>query len=158
MSLEILGALCADAPTTARLSTLARVATEAGQRFMASGVLSRLLCARQPSGLAAREPFWPPLERFDTIAPGPPPSGWLLAAVAEAFERQYAYSSYFAQESTVRVLEWLQSTPFASPEMERRRQLQRIRSGEQSRLMEMPVLRQAVPGNLNPNLWRGRSR
>jgi FkbM family methyltransferase len=156
MSLGMLRSLCTATPTTARLSTLARAASEAGRRFLATDVLSRLLGARQPSGLAVSEPFWPPLQRFDGIVPGPAPGAWLLAAAAEAFERQHAYSSCFARENTLGLLDWLQSTPFASPEMERRRQLQRIRAGEQSHLMDAPILRQRRPGNLNPNLWRGR--
>jgi hypothetical protein len=155
-SLGILKSLSAKIPTTARLATLARVAAEAGERALATDAVTRLLRAGQQGSLAAREPFWPPLRRFDDLAPEPGPAIWLLAAVAEAFERQHAYSSYFARQNTLGLLDWLQSTRFASPEMERRRQLQRIRAGEQSLLMDMPMLRQRGPGNLNPNLWRGR--
>ena len=74
---------------------------------------------------AAAEPFLPPVERFDTLTPGPNCANWLLASLLEQYEKLHSFSSYFSGEKALPVLEKLEETGFLSEEMERRLMLVR---------------------------------
>jgi FkbM family methyltransferase len=116
-----------------RLATLARIALEAGDRQLASDTLWRLLQLQQGGGKPLDEPFFPPASRYDAIDPKSQASAWFTAATIEAYEQARVYSSYFLPKEALQLglLDWLQSTPFASAPMERRRQLQRWAAGLQ---------------------------
>lgn len=116
-----------------RLATLARIALEAGDRQLASDTLWQLLQLQQGGGKPLDEPFFPPASRFDAINPKSNASAWFTAATIEAYEQARVYSSYFLPKEALQLgmLDWLQSTPFASGAMERRRQLQRWLAGLQ---------------------------
>jgi hypothetical protein len=54
-------------------------------------------------------------------------------------------------------LDWLAGTRYASPAMERRRQLIAIQAGRQRQRQATPLLSKARVGHLNPQLWGGRA-
>ena len=124
---------CREKSSCARLATLARVALEAGDRQLAIDVLWHLLQSQQSGGGPVDEPFFPPASRYDMIDPKDRVSDWFTAATIEAFEQARFYSGFFipAESRQLGMLDWLQSTPFASAPMERRRQLQRWAAGLQ---------------------------
>jgi FkbM family methyltransferase len=156
-SAHILKAMAPNTDNVARMSTCARVAHEAGLRSLGAEYLSRMLnfMMRERPGL--HEPFWPAAARYDSISPGSDPQVWFLAATLEAYEERRAFSSCFAPPGTLAALDWLSSTPYASPAMERRRQLMAIRAGRQRHRQSAPLLVTASAGHLNPQLWGGRS-
>ncbi len=142
-----------------RLSSLARIAAEAGQRALAVDTLTRLRVVIEGGDQPPVEPFFPALARYDAIDPGAAARQWFLAASFEALELMQTYSSAYesAQPKNRQIRQWLLTTPFASPAIERRRQLQLIRDGRQAALMAAPILALETPDNLNPGLWAGRS-
>src|SRR5262249_35056710 len=101
------------------------------------------------------QPFWPPAARYDTISPGADRDNWFLAATLEAYEQGRAFSSQFAAPDTLGLLDWLAGTRYATPAMERRRQLIAIRAGRQHQRQPTPLLSKASDGHLNPRLWDG---
>ncbi len=119
ISFQMLSNLCATAPSRLRLSSLARIARECGHRTVAIHALvqlSRRLLTEGAPDLG--EPFLPPGERFDTVAPGADPGRWVLAAVLEELERLNAWSSYF--QPSLERLRLIRDLGFASEEMLRR--------------------------------------
>ena len=127
VALHCLREACTRAPTAGRLSTLARVANEAGARGESVAVLQRLLKTLQGGQLRFAEPFLPASPRFDDVATAGQPGNWFVSAAAEQYETTFSYSSIFAGASPV--LGWLCGQPFASSEMERRRVLIAARAG-----------------------------
>ncbi len=152
----ILRALAHDGRNFAHLSTCARVAEEAGMRLVAVESLRRMLELLEREQPVLREPFWPPAPRYDAIRPRGDPRVWFLAATIEAYEQRRAFSSCLATAGLLKQLDWLQSTEYASAEMERRRQLFAIRVGRQRQRQPSPLLVKAGPAHLNPQLWGGR--
>ena len=152
---EALRQVTADSRNLAVLSTGARVAHEAGGRTLARDCLNRMLDLMKNGRPQLREPFWPACARFDAIRPGVDRDVWFLAATFEAYEERRAFSSQFAEPDTLAGLDWLASTPYASPAMERRRQLMAIRTGRQRERQASPLLSKASAGHLNPQLWGG---
>jgi FkbM family methyltransferase len=147
--------LTADTRNLAVLSTGARTAHEAGSRTLAVDCLNRMLDLMKHGRPQLREPFWPACARFDAIRPDVDRDVWFLAATFEAYEERRAFSSQFAEPDTLAGLDWLASTPYASPAMERRRQLMAIRAGRQRERQASPLLSKASAGHLNPQLWGG---
>jgi FkbM family methyltransferase len=149
-ALRNLRAICKHNPTPARLSTWARVAWESGARAESVTVLQRILQGKALGQPKLDEPFWPAAPRFDTIAPSTEPTSWFAGALAEQYERTFAFSSAFSGASPH--LNWLCAQTFASAEMERRRALSTARTG----------LRPAIPtrlhvtaaDHLNAEIWR----
>lgn len=140
----------------ARLATLARVAAEFGARELAVEALQTI--EAQPQGAspwALNEPFLPVCARFDSIDPGPDTQYWIRASVLEQLEKLRGYSSYFNGESSLPALQWLNESGFQSAQMERRRQLVRLRSGQQAVPEPSVLLATASGDNLNPDFWSG---
>ena len=148
-ALDGLRRACARAPTTGRLSTLARVAWEWGARNESVGILRRLLQTLQGGQITLGEPFWPACARFEHVPLGSDPLNWFVGAVAEQFERTHGYSSMFSGPSPY--LAWLCDQPFASAEMKRRRTLIAARAG--LRPAVPALLCQIAPDNLNAEIW-----
>lgn len=146
-----------DIPSLARLSSLARCAIEAGEWRVAIRTLDRLLQMLTSNAAAPDEPFLPAAKRYDQIAPGGATQAWMLAATFEAAEILSTPTGYFRVDNALmrQLHEWYTAAPFASPEMERRRQLMRLRSGQQSGLLSTPILERKAPDNLNADLWGG---
>jgi len=144
----------ASSTENARLYSLARVAWELGYRAKALDALNAI-CAKLESGAHTPDgaPFLAVSNRFDNIEPGDAFAQWCLASVLDQRERLAAYSSYFRDERVLGSLEMLGQLPFQCAEMERRRQLVRIRLGLQAAPEPTPLLVQHSDDNLNPEFW-----
>ena len=153
---QILRRLTAETRNLAILSTGARVAHEAGMRLQATDLLNRMLGLMRQRPPQLKEPFWPAAARYDAMRPGADRDIWFLAATLEAYEERRAFSSQFGAPDTLAGLDWLAGTPYASPAMERRRQLLAISTGRQRERQPSPLLSKASAEHLNPQLWGGR--
>jgi len=136
----------------ARLMSLVRVASEWGQRGLAVGVLRELvsILGRQSLPLAT-EPFLVP-QPADREAGGDLPI-WQARMIAEAFIRLSTHSGYFSGDAGLPLLDALQRLGDMSPEMERRRQLIRLRTGLQSRPEASAPQAGVNATNSNPEFW-----
>jgi len=152
---DILRRMAAETRNPAVLSTTARIVYEAGMRVLALDCVNRVLALIRGRPPKLDEPFWPAAARYDAMRPGADRGTWFLAATLEAYEEFRAFSSQFAAHDTLAGLDWLAGTRYASPAMERRRQLIAIRAGRQAERQSSPLLRTAGPGHLNPELWAG---
>jgi FkbM family methyltransferase len=122
-----LKAVCEHEPTLLRLSSLARVAHDYGERAASVSALALLLTYIRHAGVNTSEPFLPPLERFDSISLGEEPARWLVAAVLEQLERRERFSSFYAGPTARERLEDIHALGHGNPEMERRLELVRQR-------------------------------
>lgn len=156
-SLVALVDLAGNAQTFPRLASLARVAVDLGTRDVATGALQRLVqMMRTGEAVALDEPFLSPSSRLDHVDPGKDAGEWATVGVAEAFDRAAAYSSYFKPNKvSLPLLEHFKGSRFFGPAMERRRQLQRLRAGQQAKLEPTPLVAGASADHLNPELWTG---
>lgn len=140
--------------TLARLQSYIRVAWEFGSRYVAVQGLKRLLrILSQGEETAVDEPFLAVSPRFERIAPGADLVTWIEASAIERHQKLRAFSSYFFDQGSLPALERLRSLGFMTPEMERRRQLIRLRHGFQERIEPSELLVRHTPDNLNPGLW-----
>jgi FkbM family methyltransferase len=154
---DMLRYLTADTQNLPVLSTGARVFYEAGMRTLSLDSLNRMLGLMRQRPPVLNEPFWPASARYDAMRPGAARDIWFLAATLEAYEERRAFSSQFAAPDTLAGLDWLATTAYPSPAMERRRQLMAIRVGRQRERQPSPLLSKASAGHLNPQLWGGRT-
>jgi FkbM family methyltransferase len=143
-------AVCRNAPTLARLSSLARASWDAGQRLVCTIALKSFAELFAAGEMNLSEPFWPACARMDGLFPGEKSAQWLLVSAFEQFERASRYSSQFG--APVFDLDWLCTQPFVAAEMERRRILMRVQAGERA---EVPArLCVAADDHLNADVWR----
>jgi FkbM family methyltransferase len=150
-ALDRLISLCTRAASPPRLSSLARIAWEAGARVVCVTALRHFLDIAGRGDDRINEPFWPAAPRFDVIAPHGKTTEWFAVSALEQFERTAVFSSYFGDNGLN--LDWLGRQPLAAPEIERRRVLRRARAGEQ---VEVPArLCVAAPDHINADVWRG---
>jgi FkbM family methyltransferase len=126
-SYTALKAVCEREPKLLRLSSLARVAHDYGERATSVNALGHLLGYIRHAGVDTSEPFLPPLERFDSISLGEESVCWLVAAVLEQLERREWFSSFYKGPSARERLEDIHALGHGSPEMERRLELVRLR-------------------------------
>ena len=155
-SLMVLLDLAAKGPTALRLFTLARVAAEAGERNIALQVLGKLpIDPRSYDAAAVDELFLPVSSRFESIEPESEFGLWCAVAVFEQMERLRALSSQYASDDALQFFDAFRATRFFSPEMERRRQLVRMRTGRQLRPEPAPLLAERSADNLNAAFWAG---
>jgi FkbM family methyltransferase len=147
---DTLIALCEREASLPRLSTLARAAWECGRRTVSVNALKILTDALKRGDGRILEPFWPASSRFDRIVPGPNVVEWFVVAALEQFEQTACHSSMFGNSGVD--LDWLSRQPHVCAEIERRRILQRLRTGQK---IEVPP-RLLAPGmdNLNADSWR----
>lgn len=144
-----LSALCKASPTIPRLSTLARIAYEAGRRTEA---LAALRQAQQSlkAGATVTEVFWPAHPRFDDTAPDENSwTDWLVASIIETIERTHPASGCLGPSGVN--LKWLAEGPWASTEMERRRVLRALKDGKPVAVPER--LHHAASDHLNAEVW-----
>jgi len=99
------------------------------------------------------EPALAPHRRYDLIDPKEDVGLWAGCAVMETIERLRAFSTFFSGTEALSMLERLSLQPFYCAEMERRRQLVRLREGLQRRSDPHPLLQRLAADNLNPQLW-----
>ena len=140
--------------TLSRLLTSARLALELGRRAFAVQLLEsagRRVKAEEES--IYQEPFLAPSVRYEHLATGAPADEWIHCAVVEQWERLRHFSSFYTGTSSLPLLEAIAGVPYRSAEMERRRQLIRIRAGMQSGREAKPVVCEPSNENLNPALW-----
>jgi protein O-GlcNAc transferase len=147
-------ALCERASTFPRLSTLARIAWEAGRRAVCARATRDFIAALESRPITISEPFWPACPRFDAIAPADQAAVWFIASVLEQHERVRAFSSYFQDDTSG--IDWLCAQRFTSSELERRRVLiaTRARGKVQGKIDVPERLRVEAPDHLNAEVWR----
>lgn len=154
---NLLGLVGADT-STPRLFTLARVAAEAGERTIAVQLLAKLPLAPDAySAAIVTEPFLPVSARFETMAPDGEFGLWCAVAVFEQMERLRALSSQYAGDDALPFFDAFRATRFFSPELERRRQLVRMRTGRQHGPEPSPLLAGRGDFHLNAAFWAGRA-
>lgn len=138
-----------------RLCTWIRVATEAGNRGIAVNISAALIKAVDTGQITidVSEPFFPAFNRYDTLNPENDPADWCLSSVIETNVRLCHFSSYFSGTITLPLLERLTKSCYQSQEMERRRQLIRIRYGLQQAPEKCPQLQAENQHNLNNEFW-----
>ena len=131
----------------------ARASRALGLRSPAIEALGRALMLLQ-SGKAELDPAGPPPDAdFDTTPEIARDMTWITAATVTAYERARNYSSYFTDQSTLPLLDRLRETPYALPEMLRRRQLMQVRAGQRNRLDWEKAFNEI--SILNSAIWRG---
>jgi FkbM family methyltransferase len=153
-SLDALNHALALRQNAARLQSRARIAWEAGLRTRALETLRGLAVAPPRAG-DITEPFLSVSPRYERLDPGKDLDGWMHSSILEQLEKLRAFSSFFTGSEALKSLETLLHLGFASPEMERRRQLIRLRHGMQVRPQPAPALRQPSEENLNAAFWTG---
>lgn len=154
MSRDALSLAIQESPTIPRKLTFVRILSELGERQAALNSIDRVLkLLVSGQAITLSEPFLPVLERFDYIVPKDM-RNWLASLILEFKEKTQAFSSFFTGQESLNNLEILRTLGYLAPEMERRRQLIRMRFGMQSGPVPAPVLDQASPDNLNPGFWR----
>jgi FkbM family methyltransferase len=148
---DTLAGLCEREPSLSRLSTLARITWEMGRRTISVHALKILADVLKRGTGRIMEPFWPASSRFDAIVPGPNVVEWFVVAALEQYEQTAAFSSMFGSSGVD--LDWLSKQHLASTEIERRRVLQRMHTGQ---VIEMPSrLLTPAADHLNADTWRG---
>ncbi len=151
-------ALTAHASFVRRLSA-ARAAADLGSRSAAVAHLQAAVRGVGSAGIGLDEPFLAPAMRFENLSPGPQDvAQWIVTALTETVERASAYSSAFLPTVNTEHLRSLCAGPFASAEMERRRQLSLLRQGSIAGPEPSPLLTRGRPDCLNPHLWDSRRR
>jgi hypothetical protein len=125
-----------------------------GEREVAINALRQALAALDRGDETGfDDAFLPAAPRFDAIAIDDP-RRWLEAATIERFLQLYRYAGYFADPpDELPLLERSAGLPHFSAALERRRQLLRIRAGQQGGPQCSPLLAEQQPGNLNPAFW-----
>lgn len=120
-------------PTFARMSTLARVASEAGQRSVSIKALRVLFDSREAWALHLEtEPFWLASKRFDNLLPDGDIREWIIGSAVEQLELSGHFSSVFSGATPA--LAWLSGRRFVSNEIMRRGLLLAARSGSEAAL------------------------
>jgi len=139
-----------------RLLTCTRLAWELGRRAFAVQLLDSLGQRFKGEDMSVyHEPFLAPSTRYEQMTTGAPAHEWGYCAVVEQWERLRHFSSFYSGSSSLPLLEALSAVPYRSAEMERRRQLIRIRGGMQSRFEPHPLVCQTSDEHLNATLWCG---
>ena len=140
----------------ARKISYARLAFELGARDAAVNALDEVACrlAKMEPPLL-NEPFLAPSSRYEKIAAGDSPHEWLKCAVLDQLEKLRAFSSLLTGTSALDALAPIAESALRLPEMERRRQLVRMRAGLQRAPEAVPLLAHRSEQNLNPAFWRG---
>jgi FkbM family methyltransferase len=144
--------------TLTRLMSFVRVAGELGKCAEAVQALHYLIGTPFPllsSWLS--EPFLALADDLESPDPERNFSEWLKAAILARYEKLHTFSSYFSDlaslESSLERLETIRRSPLRCPEMERRRQLIRLRVGMQRSQQPDALLTSKTVGNLNPDFW-----
>ncbi len=151
---EALSRPFASTAETARLYSLARISRELGYRQQALEVLDAIgeQLVSKTQNLDGM-PFLAVSQRFDSVDPGGRFADWCLASVLEQRVKLSAFSSYFQNDRVLEPLEILEKLPFQCAEMERRRQLVRMRFGKQAAPEATSILTERAADNLNPEFW-----
>lgn len=115
---------CESSNTPADLVTLARIASDFGQRKISLDVLNHLLVT---GATEIDQPFLPPTLHFEVLE-HVPPEEWFIQSVREAIDLQGTFSTFFARDMTW--LDTLVENKWASPPIIRRRILSGLSEGQ----------------------------
>lgn len=150
------GVAYAARPGLARALTYARIARAAGRRKAAVDALSRTLSSIYAGArLDPDEPLLPPLARYEGL-PATNAGDWLMAALAEGFTAISSFAAGFSIQGHLGGFwTFLEERGFATPEVERGRQIQAMVAGAQAEPVAHPRLARFAPDNRNPEIWRG---
>lgn len=136
------------------IQSFIRVACEVGEREKAIGACDYLL-SQQEAGLPITfdEPFLPVSFDYEMINPEEKMTDWIKASIVVQYEKTHAFSSYFSDKKSLERLESLKETGFSNCEMERRKQLIKLRFHLQQE-PEASVF-EGTDCNLNDWFWSG---
>jgi len=149
-----LGSITAESPNFANLQSYVRVAIELGERSQAKQVLAVLVRAiASGEVLTVPYPFISVSSRYEDIDPRNDLEGWIKASILETYEKIRSHSSYYTGISSLEFIEELAKSPFSSPEIERRRQLARMRAGLQKKPEKNDLVASRNNENRNENYW-----
>ncbi len=140
-------------PRFCYLLSLARAASEAGQRAVGVLALQRLVAGLAKGQCDPSQPFLAPSERFENLPMAGKAEHWCFAAILETFERLSAYSSFY-DPNHASILDDLRKTGLQSVESERRRILIGLRKGIKPKEPLPSALLRASSENLNPEFWQ----
>jgi len=135
-----------------RLCTGARIYAAFGARQKAANALADASGRLGQAQAVPDEPFLAPAAAFDDGA-DKDPNVWITLAVMETLVRLFGQSSCFVGAKTRPVVEQLARSGLASPEIERRAHLIRIKA-RQDIVPPSAKLTETGPGNRNAALWR----
>jgi predicted O-linked N-acetylglucosamine transferase (SPINDLY family) len=128
---NVLVNLLADQANVSRVMSMARVLTDMGKRVLAVNVLDHLaeFLETGKGGIVMNidEPFLALSDRFASVNPGDRIAEWIYASILEQREKLRAFSSYYTGKESLEILDKIKDIGFQSDEMERRRQLIRMR-------------------------------
>jgi FkbM family methyltransferase len=137
-----------------RLLTQVRIQSELGKRGDSIQTVDTILkLIESGKTVMLSEPFVPVSERFDRIIPKEM-NKWLIASILEYRQKAKGFSSFYTGKSTLDQLEIMKGLGYQTPEMERRRQLIRMRYGLQNGPVATPLLSTKARDNLNPEIWK----
>jgi FkbM family methyltransferase len=139
---------CESSNTPAGLVTLARIASDFGQRKISLDVLNHLLAT---GGAEIDQPFLPPTQHFEALE-DVPPEEWFFHAVREAIELQDEFSTFFARDMAW--MDALVENKWASPPIIRRRILAGLSEGQTLNQMDALIDRLREKTSLDFNAWR----
>lgn len=155
-SFHIMKEFCETSPTLPRLMSLVRVAYDIGDRHYANNVVSVILdlFENADAQLSLNEPFLTVLTRYQNIDPGDNIGNWCLSQILEAKVKNERHSSYYdLKHESLSSLEMIRQLGFQSEEMERRRQLLKMRQKGHVVAEKAEILKRYTKHNLNPKMW-----
>ncbi len=123
-----------------KLWTLARVAMSFGSRELALEALGHAARILNRPPASFDQPFLPAIARFDRIDPQEDLVEWTALMTIEPLVTLNNHSSRFTRGEALPALERWQCSRFLSADLERRRQLLRIRVGLQRGLFASPAM------------------
>ena len=106
-----------------RLSTLARISYDIGQREIGNKITTYIIdryIDKAHSIETIDEPFLPICKEFETISTDGKLNNWLLSSALDQFIRKHAFSCYFSQKHTEPHFNKLKSLGFLLAEMKKR--------------------------------------
>jgi len=128
---NILWNLLTDRANVSRVMSMVRILTEMGKRVLAVKVLGQLaeLFETGEGSIVMNidEPFLALSDGLASVNPGDRIAEWIYASVLEQREKLRAFSSYYTGKESLEILDKIKDIGFQSDEMERRRQLIRMR-------------------------------
>ncbi len=108
-----------------KLTTLARLAFETGERAWGVKILTHLI-NRYHSNMdfEIHEPLLPACPRFDDILPNDKNiKEWLFSSIIEQYIEKHAFSTYFTRLATLPLLKQLSRLGFMTDDMQRRMEI-----------------------------------
>jgi len=106
-----------------RLSTLARISYDIGQRAVGNQISNYIIdryVDKAHTIELINEPFLPPCKEFETISTDGKTNNWLLSSVLDQYIRKHAFSCYFTQQQLEPHFNKLKDLGFLNPDMKKR--------------------------------------